>query len=171
MCVDNAYLRSVLEQLRKVLCTQLGYHDVNARRCDAMERRLRRFGTFLFTTSLVACLLHLVSEIVSIHISDLILRWLTFVGAFFPALGASLAGIANQGEFRRIARRSEAMRDKFKEMLPKVVELEARTSAGSTVGQLSGEVSAVSAEAGHLMINAVLDWRVVFLDRPLEPPS
>jgi hypothetical protein len=32
------------------------------------------------------------------------------------------------------------------------------------------EAAALSADAARLLINEVLDWRVVVLDRPLQPP-
>jgi hypothetical protein len=96
---------------------------------------------------------------------------LTFFAAFLPALGAALAGIANQGEFRRIARRSMAMKEQLDRFLREAAVVRGRLHSGAIApAQSFDEAAALSADAARLLINEVLDWRVVVLDRPLQPP-
>ena len=44
----------------------------------------------------------------------------------FPALGAALAGITNQGEFRRIAQRSQSMHERLQQQYEQVQALQRR---------------------------------------------
>lgn len=37
--------------------------------------------------------------------------------------------------------------------------------------QFSTKAAQLAGDAAHLMIFEVLDWRVIFLDRPLNPPA
>ena len=84
------------------------------------------------------------------------------LGAFLPALGASLAGINSQGEFRRIAKRSEAMAEHLKKLL---AEADAMTLTDRLPITLRWSVDAdLTAGVTQLMVNEVLDWRVVFLN-------
>lgn len=94
---------------------------------------------------------------------------LTFVCGFFPACGAALAGISNQGEFRRIAQRSRSMADQLKVKLQQVEAVERQLAdSSSTATQLSPELSNAASTTSQLMVNEVLDWRVIFQDRPLR---
>jgi hypothetical protein len=105
-------------------------------------------------------------------------RWLfvallTSLCGFFPALGAALAGINNQGEFRRIARRSEAMHDQLQMLLSNIQALRQEVASWARPGSGAHTARAVllAGDAAGLMVNEVLDWRVVLLDRPLHPPA
>jgi hypothetical protein len=41
--------------------------------------------------------------------------------------------------------------------------------ATARVGKFTAEASALANDAARLLINEFLDWRVVLLDRPLQP--
>jgi hypothetical protein len=101
-----------------------------------------------------------------------LLALLTFLCGFAPAIGAALSGIVNQGEFRRIARRSEAMQAQLKMSLTTTETLldELNAAPSQSQKQFSRTVAVVAGHAAGLLVNEVLDWRVVFLDRPLSPP-
>ena len=102
-----------------------------------------------------------------------VLGSLTFVAGFFPALGSALAGISNQGEFARLARRSRGMHQRFSEILDEVRAFERHlgpSSTGTCAPGASRKLSALASETARLMVNEVLDWRIVFLDRPLREP-
>src|SRR5262249_47436053 len=97
---------------------------------------------------------------------------LTFVCGVFPALGAAMAGISNQGEFRRIARRSEATAKQLESLAGRVGSLRAEIENRSTpAGQLSVPAAVLAGDVARVLGNEFLAGRVVFLDRPLDPPA
>jgi hypothetical protein len=83
--------------------------------------------------------------------------------ATLPALGAALAGISNQGEFVRVAKRSAAMADIFKIHGARIAML--RSDTGADTPKLSQVIPLASTIAG-IMVDEVADWRAVFIDRP-----
>ena len=133
-----------------------------------MEERLHRCGIGFLVLTLLSC---------TVHLQRGLPQWLpallTFFCGFFPALGAALAGIINQGEFRRINRRCCAMREQLKLLLDQIQSLR-ESIAGAPHPpnqQYSTQAVALTSDAARLLVNEVLDWRVVFLDRPLHPPT
>ena len=90
---------------------------------------------------------------------------------FFPALGAALEGINNQGEFRRIEKRSDAMSKRLHHLLKKAIKLQnaLSTHTNNSDDPMSLQLTTLANEAARLMVKEVLDWRVIFLDRPLNP--
>jgi hypothetical protein len=88
---------------------------------------------------------------------------LTFCAAFFPAFGAAIYGIRNQGEFQRIAERSGAMSVELDRTEKAVMDPDTVLSS-STLGQAADE-------AVEIMAAEVLDWRIVFQARPLVLPA
>jgi hypothetical protein len=116
--------------------------------------------------TLLACAVHLL-PIVSSPISPV----LTSLAAFLPALGAAFSGINNQGEFRRVFMRSDAMVGKFEGLKKEAKELRRQIEESEPLkgGQpRSSQVGALGDQVAHLMVSEVLDWRVTLLDRPLE---
>lgn len=167
--VDGDYLVRSVRELRTLIEGQLRYHQSTAAQCHLTEHRLHRLGLTLLGGTLLAAGLHIAGSFVPGLHSPGASGILIALGAFLPALGASLAGINNQGEFRRIAKRSEAMAEHLKKLL---AEAGALTPAdGSPVTLRWTAVADLTARVTQLMVNEVLDWRVVFLDRPLNPPS
>jgi hypothetical protein len=173
--VDELHVRACLEHLKDLVKEQIDYHKRSAGRCHRMEHRLHNWGmTFLFLT-LFACALHLFLP-EHLH-QEPYLAWLapnvlTFLCGFLPASGAAMAGINNQGEFRRIERRSKAMEKQLQLLLARISALDEQTKSARARGtRLSAQAAALSAEVAGLLVNEVLDWRVVFLDRPLVPPA
>jgi hypothetical protein len=86
--------------------------------------------------------------------------------AILPALGAAIAGINNQGEFARIAKRSESMVERLTEIDQRIDDLLGR---GSRLQ--SSEVIVLATELAQLMVDEVSEWRVVFQDRPPVLPG
>jgi len=171
--VDMSHLQTCLDQLIAVLKGQVQFHRAGAERSGRLEDRLHGVGLALLLATLLACAIHFRA---SLRDRTELFGTLTFCCGFFPALGAALAGIANQGEFRRIRKRSEAMRQQLEVSLKGIEDVAAKLRAepDSPVApsrQYSPEVSASASDAAQLMVNEVLDWRVVFLDRPLTPPA
>jgi hypothetical protein len=173
--VDDSYLKICLEHLQKQVKLQIGFHERTAGRCHRIEHRLHHWGIALLLLTLLSCGLHLfysgnLEE--SAHGAWSALSLLTFVCGVFPALGAAMAGISNQAEFRRIARRSKAMAKQLESLSGRIeylcAQIETRSGSGK---QLSNQAVLLAGDVARLLINEVLDWRVVFLDRPLDPPA
>jgi hypothetical protein len=160
--VDKAYLQTCLRQLSNVVDGQIAYHETNAVRTHRIEHRLNLGGIGLLGLTLVACGLHL-------FLPEPVRPVLTFICGFFPALGAALAGIVNQGEFPRVRRRSEAMKERLKELLNEIknVAADLEAEADPLSRQYLSRVSVLASDAARLLVHEILDWRVVFLDRPL----
>ena len=171
--MDKDHLNRSLTHLRDSVSAQIDYHAVNAQRCGLIEHRLHLWGLWLFALTLVACGIHLLPHIAHMVPSPVLSAWLTILCGFLPAVGASLAGINNQGEFRRVARRSEAMREHLGLLLQQIDDLRHQVAHAPEQArpQFSGLASALADDTARLMVNEVLDWRVVFLDRPLNPPA
>jgi hypothetical protein len=161
--VDSKYVKGALAHLGDLLAGQSGFHERNAARYENNHHRLQVVGGMLIGLTLLACVLHLTVPSLS--------SLLVFFAGFFPALGAAIAGIANQGEFRRIARRSQAMKDQLARIASEIETLRAHIDAPppGSAAQPSLEAADLCTEAARLLANEVMDWRVVVLDRPLEP--
>lgn len=175
--VDAKYLADSLADMQSLIDGQAKYHAKAALRCHVIEHRLHMLGFGLLAISLIAGLLHLFHLLLPGDTA-------TFICGFLPALGAALAGINNQGEFRRLAKRSHAMERNLAALLSRARKLRERitpsatASAAAATGSLapgtplhSSEVAALASDAAQSLLMEVLDWRVVFLDRPLEPPA
>ena len=172
--VNKEHLETCLHDLSRLVNGQLDYHAKTARRCQRIEKILHRCGIALLLLTLAACGLHLLPNVLhAVHFSARLPPLLTFAGGFFPALGAALAGIINQGEFRRIEKRSESMQEQLNSLKLAIESLRNRINQASDPPpeQFSVPVTALASDAARLLLNEVLDWRVVFLDRPLTPPS
>jgi hypothetical protein len=83
-----------------------------------------------------------------------------------PAIGAALAGIRSQGEFERVKKRSKAVHH----WLAQIAQRHEPTP-DSDAPMSSAALSLIVAEAGQLMVDELLDWRIVFKDRPLPEPE
>lgn len=188
--VDKAYLDLYLRHLSDLLggkYGQIAYHKITGRRSHKIESRLHAYGIGLLVLTLFACgahILHGFEELMHLngrsapHWFELALKALpspilTFVCGFLPALGAAMQGVVNQGEFRRIAKHSESMQIHLKNLSNQIEELREELAATNDPisFQFSTPVAALAGDASRLLITEVLDWRVVFLDHPLNPPA
>jgi hypothetical protein len=162
--LSSAYLHEAISELEDLVIGQTKFHKSSAGRSERIEHRLHVAGLVLLVGTLVCCAMHL------LHVELWLPGLWTFLGGALPALGAALAGISNQGEFRRIAKRSEAMAAHLERLKTELDQLHSRLNE-SNVEQLSQPVARLASEIARLMINEVLDWRVMLLDRPLQPPG
>lgn len=172
--VDKNYLDDYLKHLEHLVIGQISYHQKNARRCHHMETRLHLSGIILLGLTLLACAMHLGLDVLPDSYRPARLSpWLTFFCGFLPALGAALAAIMNQGEFRTLTKRSKAAREQLRRLLKEITSLRKQIAAtpGSSMRQFSTQADALASSTAGLLVNEVLDWRVVLLDQPLRPPS
>jgi hypothetical protein len=170
VAVTAEYLTACKELLLEALITdQKKYHENNATRLKAVDHKLHRFGQGLFLATLAACTAHFFAALYhdwfdeTYQVWD---RWLMFCAAFLPALGAVMAAIRSQGEFHRVVERSRAMQEALAQLSQAVAKVPVRPN------ELNSQLLQQAAEqTTRLMYNEVLDWRIVFQDRPLVWPA
>ncbi|HEU4589137.1 MAG TPA: DUF4231 domain-containing protein [Gemmatimonadales bacterium] len=166
--LDRDYLEHVRQRLlHQVVEPQARYHAQSAHTYHILNERLHWLATGCFLLSFLGCLLdlglyaHLPASLASFwqggsHIG------LTVSAVFFPTFGAALAGIQSQGEFHRIARRSEAMVERLREI--------ARRLARPDDPWSSATLGAVAEGVAEIMTAELLDWQFIFHGKPLTLP-
>ncbi len=148
------YYKDVVSSL---LQGQMVYHERNQASLEKIEKRLDLFGWISIGIAAAACGLHFFVE----H-SSLVARWLTLCAAGFPAAAAACHAIGSQGEFRRLAERSEAMHGSLKIIHDRMEEL-------SSIGKLSPATLRKECEdLAALMIEEVVDWQILYR-KPVPP--
>ena len=172
--VGKTYLDGYLKHLEHLVIGQISYHQSSLRRCHNMETRLHRSGIALLSLTVFACALHLAFGFLpEHHWAHSLSSILTFVCGFFPALGAALAAISSQGEFRSLTKQSRAMREQLRNRLPGIKSLRQDIIAApdSSACSFSEEAGKVGSVAADLLVKEVLDWRSVVVDQPLRTPA
>jgi hypothetical protein len=172
--INKNYLDDYLKHLEHLVVGQISYNGNTARRYHNMETRLHRCGMILLSLTLVACGLHLwLGLLHEAYRHASIPPVLTFFCGFLPALGAALAAISNQGEFRSLTKRSKAMREQLRGLLKDITRLREQVAAApdSSIQQFSTQAVGLANGTAGLLLFQVLDWRVVLLDQPLRLPS
>lgn len=170
VAVTTEYLLAAKELLLDALIIeQEKYHKKTVGRLRTVDHKLHRFGEGLFLATLVACLFHLFVTFYPPFGEAAALtweRWLIFFAAFPPALGAAMAAIRSQGEFQRVVQRSRAMREQLTQLGQAIANVPTRPN------ELNSQLLQQAVEqTTRLMYNEVLDWRIVFQDRPLVWPA
>ena len=165
---DHNYLTAACSFLKtEGVDGQVSYHTTTAERLERADKCLHRAGYVLFGLAAIAGTLHLLNYV--LHIFDhggqlaLFLTLITVVG---PSFGAALTAIRFQGEFERVIKRSHAMKGQLQQISE---ELEKCRSATATPS--SNALSEIATRCAQLMTSEVLDWRTVFLERPLGLPA
>jgi len=181
--VGGEYSHTYLDSVRSFLNSkdgirgQIDYHDNNADRMEKLDSRFVSLTKALFGVAIAAAvaagllqgllLTHVLPECMA---RSLPVLWLTAIIAFLatasPALGAALAGIRSQAEFERVKKRSRAMLHTLQSICK---ELDARDQHHHKISLAA--LNLIVAEAGQLMVDELLDWRIVFKDRPLPEPG
>ena len=135
---------------------QIQYHDRNESRMHTIDHRLHKLGLSAIVLAFLACVVELVLHLYGgrIEIPGLV-PWVIVFAAGLPALSATCHGISNQGEFRRLAERSGAMR---KSLLRIKTDLEK-----ARITTLPSKVLRQKAElVGQIMLAEVLDWQILY---------
>lgn len=169
--LDRAHITACVKDLISMIQGQIDFHRTNAARSHRIEQKLYGGGLLLFALTIAACAAHLLHGVMESAWAPATVGSLVFLCGFLPALGAAFAGISNQAEFRRVAKRSGAMLEQLNELKTRADAFEKQidsTSAGRGHLRLSWEATQLATSAAQLMVNEVLDWRVVFIDQPLK---
>lgn len=169
---DEQFLTSCKEIWKDGLVeSQIHYHQKSFERSEKINKRLHLIGDFLFIATLVACLFHL-AHLWLEHdsrfdwIPENAGNWMTVLCAFLPALGAAFAAIRSYSEAQRLAQRSKAMEETLTQLKE---DMKDAPVAGNSLNSVNLRYNAN--RINNLMTREMLDWRVVFQDRPLGLPS
>jgi hypothetical protein len=173
--VNEKHMLLCLNHLSEYIDGQITYHKINQNRCAGIDRKLHYAGLVMLVLTIISCCIHLFMGVLLRHpmTSWLSPNLMIFLCGFLPALGAALAGINNQGEFKRISKRSKAMGEQLGLIITTVDELKTviEHPDGIRREQFSVRTTEITAKTARLLTSEVLDWRVVFLDRPLITPT
>jgi len=174
---DNHTIRSItMTILDEEIRPQIAYHNRKAELLHKMEHRLHRLGEFAFGTTLLVCLFYL--SLVFLKSGDfgevqewayktekLAKGWVTMMTGFLPALGAAFFGIRVQGEFGSTAERSNATAAQLQNIVTKYEPLtQAKTP------QLR-DLRLFVEEAARAMLMENMDWRLLYISKPLNLPG
>ncbi|HEX4960573.1 MAG TPA: hypothetical protein VF173_07020 [Thermoanaerobaculia bacterium] len=153
--ITGEYLKECRAGLISEIGSQVKYHLKNARRHEALHRRLHRLSLSLFVITLLACLLHLWYR--GNHGGGGILMLCAIV---LPAFGAALQGIILQGEFGRLSHRSRALNKRLTKLRNQI-----KTSSHELSCQELGKLTELFSE---IQILEQTDWRSVFIIKELS---
>jgi Protein of unknown function (DUF4231) len=156
--------------LKEEIDRQIRYHSANAQRMHVIDHTLHKLGDATFGCALFVC----VAFVAYSGLAGLLdgptpgpalQSWVTFVSAFFPALGAAMSGVRVQGEFSSIAERSEAMASRLRQLQEDLLSTERAEKTG--IAGLRSFIETTS----QTMLTDVVDWRFVFRSKPLSLPA
>jgi hypothetical protein len=177
--ITPAYIADCLSYLEKVVeepsTGQISFHRNSERRSKRISHLLHATSSALFLATIFVILFHLGVGVLEFSFKTWVAirefghkvdGWLVLLAATLPALGAALAGIANQGEFARLARRSSAMADAFEEFASEIEGLKSTTSAHRKVKL--AELIPVASKIAEVMVDEVTDWRAVIIEQPVR---
>src|SRR5580698_9583610 len=148
---------------------QIDYHKNNADRLEKLDSRFRFAGGALFVFAAVAAFIAFLNLIkAEVHGCKPTPGEIFFglIATSGPAFGAALAGIRTQAEFERVKKRSHAMLQTLQRICK---ELSPRNEGRDKISYAA--LNLIVAETGQLMVDELLDWRIVFKDRPLPEPG
>ena len=189
--VGGAYGPGYLDSVRSFLDSSAGirgqveYHEKNEERLEKLDARFRSVEGAFFSAAIASAAFAFVSALLVITAEkypallpflsdkakpflkgDLLTILVGLLATVLPAFGAALAGIRSQAEFERVKKRSRAMLQTLRHICR---ELRATSEVGEKTSYAS--LNLIVAEAGQLMVDELLDWRIVFKDRPLPEPG
>ena len=161
--------------LNEEIRPQIAYHDRKAHTLHAMEHRLHHLGEYAFGATLLVCLVYLVLafnagketafEKWAYGAKNDIKGMVTLLTGFLPSLGAAFFGIRVQGEFGSTAERSHATAAQLKAIAAKFEALVEGDRPRLDVLRLRVE------EAARAMLMENLDWRLLYISKPLNLPG
>ena len=162
--VSPDYVGSCLTDLYVLADGQLQFHEASAARSETIHLRLHHWSIFLLWLTVAGVLLHIFT--IAVRPTEAYAPYaegaLVMIAAVCPALGAAFASINNQGEFQRMAKRSEAMSAFFAAHRDAIRALR----AAPTPPRME-QVEPLARQIAEAMVDEVSDWRIVMNDRAL----
>jgi hypothetical protein len=170
--VDRDHLTAHLATLGEIVGGgnkgQIGFHASSGARSNRIRHRLHLATVGLVTLTIFAVYTHLiVIELTPPEFSHAVSGWLVMVSAVAPAFGAAVANINNQGEFSRLAKRNEAMAEALAGFRQELAEQRLNLATGHKPDLPA--VTSITDRIAGAMLHEVVDWRVIVVDRPMDP--
>jgi hypothetical protein len=166
--VDRQYLAAVRDAVRRgEIRDQIQYHERNARQMSKLDHRIHLSGQVLFATTAALCIAYIGLvwsgwlDQVDQAVRDLFLSSLTFLTALLPTLGAALAAIHAQGDFRTLAEQSARTASRLG-AIDKILAAEEPSFA-----RLVDRIEKIS----EVLMADLREWHTVFQTRPLALPA
>ena len=163
--IDSAYIDQCIDHLESLVREQRIFHEQTYLRAERISHLLHSFTACLLVFTVGSIVIHLVLHFAVGGTISWAEGVLTFISAGLPALGAALAGISNQGEFARIMKRSEAMADGLARLSDEIARVSLNSNGEKPAARLR-KMSPLAVRTTDLMVGELLDWQVIFLDRP-----
>jgi hypothetical protein len=137
---------------------QIKFHKGKQEREGRIHRTLTRTGSIVLTTTVIAAAVHLSFLLFVAEPTASAGTWrtvhsglhhgLTFVALLFPAIAASLAALDDQGEHRRLERRSENMKEQLERLGPQLASAKTPEEFEKALRDLDEQ----------LMLREIQDW-------------
>ena len=166
--VDRQYLAKIRDAvLHAEIEDQIGYHQRNAERMHKLDHRLHLSGLLLFGATAGLCVVFVilvwlgaVDRIEATH-RILVLNSLTFLTALLPTLGAALAAIHAQGEFRTLAEQSARTAKRL---------IAIGTTFAAEEPNFARMVDRIE-KTSNILMAELREWHTIFRTRPLALPA
>lgn len=150
--LDDTFLKDYRKYLTTLVTDQADYHR------KASERH-HRINNALLGIILFACVIHVTHFFNLPRVYEIFNVFPSITAAVLPALGAAIAGLLTQGEFKRIAQRSKGMSDLLTQISDNLAEQQ-NPSSEELIGIANDAIARMSEELS--------DWRVLFHIKVLE---
>ena len=155
---ERGYRQLYQQFLLAMLNDQAEYHAGNAKRNHRIAHSLHLLNSLLLVSILFICVWHFLLNPIDSAAERLELV-LSILSGLLPAAGAALAGILSQGEFQRIAERSQSMAAYLTDFAE---------SLGCETDLSVAELARQAQQIIELLSQELFDWRVIFRSKPLE---
>jgi len=189
--ITPARVAALAQAAGKVIADQLGYHDINHQRLEALNHRLDMLSLRSIQWAAGISLAYLALWAVNIPVPDwapwpgLVEKYspvyhaykgfsylAAFGGAVLPAVAAAAAGIRFQGDFERFALRSKDTAARLKPLAERATRLATRAQAcGETPCSndppLFESLLALLLETQSVLDEDLADWRFAYAARPI----
>jgi uncharacterized protein DUF4231 len=173
---DAGSIRRIAETvLKEEITPQIVYHNKKAGTLHVMEHRLHHLGEYAFGATLLVCLFYLGLVFFAgkepglatwaYETKNSVKGAVTMMTGFLPALGAAFFGVRVQGEFGSTAERSHATAAQLKTLAEKFEALSAAQTPRLEALRLRVE------ETARAMLMENMDWRMLYISKPLNLPG
>jgi len=166
--VDRQYLEAIRDAVRRgEMAGQIQYHQRNALQMAKLDHRIHLSGQVLFATTAGLCIAFVclvrfgLLDEMGQSVRDLLLSSLTFLTALLPTLGAALAAIHAQGDFKTVAEQSARTAQRLA-AIDKILAAEE-----PSFGRLLDRIEKIS----EVLMADLREWHTVFQTRQLALPA
>lgn len=159
--MNDSYRKAFRNLLYENVLGQEKYHEGTGARCHLVHTYGHGIAQVLFIVAALACVAHFWVHGTNAEPQVLFLNLGVIV---LPAFAGAIGAILHHGESERIARRSEALEERLEELEAEILAYGDRVPSAQELGRLAEDFS-------RICLAELMDWRFLFLDRPLVLPA